>query len=211
MIELRGITKYFGKKLVIDDLSFNFEENKVYLLRGKSGCGKSTLLRILSGLDRDYSGSVTFEQGNPRKISMSFQDVRLFPWLDAVDNAAIGLYGEALKDEEKVLKAEKMLYSLGFSESETRLFPRSLSGGMQARIGLARALLRDAKLYLLDEPFANLDPETAALCLNVVSEEMKERGACAIAVSHAGVYHPECIVLECAGSPFSRFETVEVQ
>ena len=208
MIELQNLTKSFGKKTVIEGLSYVFEDNKVYLLRGKSGCGKSTLLRILSGLDRDYSGTISYNPSAAEKISMSFQDIRLFPWLDAASNAAIGLWGEDLSDAGKADAAEKMLLRLGFTGSETRLFPRSLSGGMQARIGLARALLRNADVYLLDEPFANLDPDTAALCLSVVSDETSRRGSCAIAVSHAGATLPGCVVLECAGTPFSSLEPI---
>ena len=203
MIILQNVGKSFGKKNVIKDLSYVFEDGVCYVISGRSGCGKSTLLRLIARLDKKHEGIIS----GAGKISMSFQDARLFPWLNALENAAAGLNGSDADKEKKMSEAASLLRRLGFTEADLSSSAGELSGGMQARVGIARALLRDADTYLFDEPFANLDAETALYCAEVIRELTSERGRICIIVSHA-TEPPGAVRLECNGDPFGRFSEI---
>ncbi len=203
MITLQNVGKSFGKKTVIKDLSYVFENGVCYVISGRSGCGKSTLLRLIARLDKKHVGSIS----GAGRISMSFQDARLFPWLNALENAATGLNASGSDEEKKKSEAAALLKRLGFAEADLSCAAGELSGGMQARVGIARALLRDADTYLFDEPFANLDSATALFCADVIRELTSERGRICIIVSHA-TEPPGSVRLECNGDPFGRFSEI---
>jgi NitT/TauT family transport system ATP-binding protein len=142
----------------IDGVSFEMEGHVFVTLVGPSGCGKSTLLNITSGVDTPTSGKVSFAQnGTAPRIGYVFQDPRLLPWRSVMDNL---LY---VSDEDKAAasqKAQSYLDMVGLG-SFANLYPGQLSGGMQQRVGIARAFSVDPDLLLMDEPFSHLDAITA--------------------------------------------------
>ena len=158
-LEIKNLTKRFGKKTIISEFSYHFSEKGLYILRGKSGIGKTTLLRIIAGLDKDYSGEII--EGGIGRISFAFQEYRLFPQLSALENVMI-----VSKDDSDANKniAMDLLSRLGFSFEEMSLLPSELSGGMKQRVSLARAFMKNAPVILLDEPTKELD---AILCRQV--------------------------------------------
>ena len=162
---LNGITKSFGENTIFRDFSYIFEENKIYVILGPSGIGKTTLLRIIAGLDSDFFGEVG--GGGCENVSYVFQEYRLFPNLSALDNAAVSL----TNGPDSCDRAKEMLLNLGFTESEMQLLPSELSGGMKQRVSIARALLKDAPILLLDEATKELDGELASKVLDLIKLE----------------------------------------
>lgn len=169
-IELKNVTKCFGNKQIITDLSYSFKDHGIYSLVGESGAGKTTLLRIIAGLDNDYSGEV--DMGG-KAVSFAFQEYRLFPTLTALENVAFA--NSSKKNGAVFEKAKKLLTKLGFDESDFNLLPSELSGGMKQRVSVARALLSDAPILLLDEPTKELDGANANLIRSMISNAAKSK------------------------------------
>ena len=149
MLELKHVIQRFGSKTVLQDLTYAFPKSGIVAIMGESGLGKTTLLRILAGLDQARSGTV---ENSYTKTAFSFQEPRLIPWLSCKDNVDF-----VLKDT-KGTNTQALLNALEIGDS-THLFPAQLSGGMQQRVSLARALAVQPDLLLLDEPFSALDEE----------------------------------------------------
>ncbi len=175
-LEIRNLSKSFGEKKVLKDFSFNFSENGLYAISGISGIGKTTLLRIISGLDRNFSGEIS---GN-NKVSFAFQEHRLFPQLSAIDNLIFAISDR--KSEAVYEKCRNMLLNFGFCEADMNLLPSEMSGGMKQRVSLARAFLFDAPILLLDEPTKELDRENVESVLKIIKENARKR--LVIIVSH---------------------------
>lgn len=152
-IEISGLCKSFsvdGRELVVlKDLNLTVPANEITVLLGRSGCGKTTLLRLIGGLDKDYTGSI---QTPKSKTAFVFQEARLMPWLTAAQNIAFGL-----KKKETDPAEISRLISLTGLDGFDQALPRQLSGGMQQRTALARALALNPGFILMDEPFAALD------------------------------------------------------
>jgi len=142
------------------------EDNDFITLLGPSGCGKSTLLRIVAGLDRPSTGRVQLDGQEVARPGpdrgMVFQSYTLFPWLNVRDNICFGLREKGVPVAEQRRISEYFIDKVGLRGFE-RHFPKMLSGGMQQRTALARALANDPKILLLDEPFGALDNQTRAL------------------------------------------------
>ncbi len=168
---ISNLKKSFGEKVIFYAFSYTFSNSGVYALTGESGVGKTTLLRMIAGLDTDYSGSIS--GGGISNVSFAFQEHRLFPNLSALDNVVLANHDEPNADA--VNQATAMLLSLGMAEKDIRLAPSELSGGMRARISLARAFLKEAPILLLDEPTSELDPDNAALVRKVIEDQAKKR------------------------------------
>ncbi|MBQ3483042.1 MAG: ABC transporter ATP-binding protein [Clostridia bacterium] len=149
MLQLLNVTRRFGKKTVLKDLTYTFPARGIVALMGPSGCGKTTLLRLLAGLDRPDGGEV---QSSYAKTAVSFQEPRLIPWLNCEDNIKIVLPKGNTSSET----IAPILGALELSEAKKSL-PSALSGGMKQRLSLARALAFGGDLLLLDEPFSALD------------------------------------------------------
>lgn len=165
IVELKGVSKSFnsadGKpRIVLDGVDFRLQEREIVALLGQSGSGKSTLLRIMAGLipadrgDVHYRGQPLY--GPSRGISMVFQSFALFPWLTVEQNIEIGLEARGIAKDERAKRAEKVIDMIGLSGFEGAL-PRELSGGMRQRVGIARALVVDPDVLLMDEAFSALD------------------------------------------------------
>ena len=152
-IEISGLCKSFfvdGQELVVlKDLDLTLPANEITVLLGRSGCGKTTLLRLIGGLDKDYTGSIQTPQS---RTAFVFQEARLMPWLTVAQNIAFGLKKEEI-DPAKI----DGLISLTGLDGFAQALPRQLSGGMQQRTALARALAMNPGFILMDEPFAALD------------------------------------------------------
>ena len=150
----------------IEPISFSVADNDFIAILGPSGCGKSTLLRIVAGLDTPTAGRVLLDgepvSGPGPDRGMVFQSYTLFPWLDVKDNICFGLREKGMPAAEQDRVAAEYVTRVGLAGFEHHL-PKMLSGGMQQRTALARALANDPKILLLDEPFGALDTQTRAL------------------------------------------------
>ncbi len=165
IVSLQGVGKSFrsadgAPRTVLDKVDFTLREREIVALLGQSGSGKSTLLRIMAGLVMADSGEVLYRgqplYGPARGISMVFQSFALFPWLTVQQNVEIGLEARGVPTAEREKRAEKVIDLIGLSGFEGAL-PRELSGGMRQRVGLARALVVDPDVLLMDEAFSALD------------------------------------------------------
>ena len=157
----RGVT---GNLLVLDNVNLNLHNNEIVALLGRSGSGKSTLLRIISGLLTPSEGKVTIDGrpviGPADGVAMVFQTFALFPWLTVLENVELGLEAQGIPQEERRKRALKAIDLIGLDGFETA-YPKELSGGMRQRVGLARGLVVNPKVLLMDEPFSALDVLTA--------------------------------------------------
>ena len=167
-LEIKNLSKSFGDKKLFSDFNLTFPDTGIFALVGESGVGKTTLLRMICGLDRDFTGKIS--GGGVENCSFSFQEYRLFPQLTAIDNL---IYAVSDKIETEITKkAESVLFSLGFTESDLSKKPRELSGGMKQRVSIGRAFIKDTPVLLLDEPTKELDADN----VNLVLKEIKKQG-----------------------------------
>ncbi len=148
----------------MQDISFEVRDSDFLAIVGPSGCGKSTLLRLIQGLDRPTSGTVSFRDrrvdGVVQGMAMVFQNFALFPWLTVSENVAFGL--EALGwDEARIASQVERYVNVTGLDGFEEAYPREISGGMRQRVGLARALAVEPTALLMDEPFSALDALTA--------------------------------------------------
>ncbi len=150
--------------LVLDNVDLNLYDNEIVALLGRSGSGKSTLLRIIAGLMPPTDGEVRIDdrlvRGPADGVAMVFQSFALFPWLTVLENVELGLEAQGIPEEERRNRALQAIDLIGLDGFETA-YPKELSGGMRQRVGLARALVVNPKVLLMDEPFSALDVLTA--------------------------------------------------
>ena len=165
-LHVRGLAKTYrgsaGEVRALDAASFSVADREFVCLVGPSGCGKSTLLKIIAGLLEPDAGSLVFDSppgdGRPRH-ALVFQEHGLFPWISVLGNVAFGLRMRGAGRREAEQKAERLIERVGLA-AFTRSYPHELSVGMRQRVNLARALLVDPQMLLMDEPFAALDAQT---------------------------------------------------
>ncbi len=162
-IRIEKVTKKFGEFVAVNNVSLNIYKNELFCLLGGSGCGKSTLLRMLAGFEEPTSGSIFLDgvdmAGIPpynRPVNMMFQSYALFPHMSVEDNVAFGLKQEHLPKNELKKRVSDMLGLVQLTQFAKRK-PHQLSGGQRQRVALGRALVKQPKLLLLDEPLAALD------------------------------------------------------
>jgi NitT/TauT family transport system ATP-binding protein len=160
-VRVEHLQRVFGAGgVVIDGLDLDIAAGSFVALLGPSGCGKSTLLRLVAGLDRPDGGTVTLEGGaRHARVAFVFQDSHLLPWRNVLENAALPLELSRVDGAPRRDAARRALADVGLAEAMTKL-PHELSGGMRMRVSLARALVTQPDLLLLDEPFAALDEMT---------------------------------------------------
>lgn len=174
MVRVEGLSRSFDGRPVIDDLDLALRPGEFTALLGRSGCGKSTLLRVLAGLDREIAGTLLV----PKRRAVAFQAPRLMPWKRVWRNVLLGLPG---RPERAV--AESALEEVGLSH-RSGAWPKTLSGGEAQRASLARALVREPDLLLLDEPFGALDALTRIKAQRLVAELWQRRGCAVLLVTH---------------------------
>ena len=175
MLRIRNLSKSFGKNVLFTDLSFEVSPGEKVALSAPSGAGKTTLLRILCGLEKADGGTV--EGVNPGNVAYLFQEPRLFPQLTALENVTC-IFPRPKEHREA---AEELLCKLGLADA-IHQYPHELSGGMKQRVALARTLLADRPVVLLDEPFTALDGELKESLRKLVAEHCKDK--ILILVSH---------------------------
>lgn len=173
-VRVAGLTRSFGGRPVIDGLDLTLRPGEFTALLGRSGCGKSTLLRVLAGLDREIEGTVLV----PDRRAVAFQAPRLMPWKRVWRNVLLGLPGRP----ERAL-AEAALEEVGLRQ-RSGAWPKTLSGGEAQRASLARALVREPDLLLLDEPFGALDALTRIKAQRLVAQLWQRRGCAVLLVTH---------------------------
>lgn len=176
MIDVDGVSKIFGGGknagvVALDGVDLQIRENEFVTVIGPSGCGKTTLLRIIAGLETMDAGRVSISgkevTGPSPDKAMVFQSFALMPWADVLTNVAFGLELRKVGRAEREERARELIRTVGLSGFEHHL-PGQLSGGMQQRVGLARALAVDPTVLLMDEPFGALDEQTR----RVLQEEL---------------------------------------
>ena len=174
VVRLRDVARSFGDVAVLEGVDLEIAAGEFVAVLGRSGSGKTTLLRLLAGLDRGFTGAL--ESG--RAPAVVFQDPRLLPWRSAVDNVALGLRGSAPR-----ARAAGALAEVGLAGREDA-WPRQLSGGQRQRVSLARALVREPDLLLLDEPFSALDALTRIGAQELVSDLWRRHRPAVLLVTH---------------------------
>jgi len=164
------VSKSYGaaqfSKEVIRDCSFTIERSKLTVIIGPSGCGKSTLIRLLAGFEKPTSGTITLDgepiAGPARDRLVLFQETALFPWMTTYDNILYGPRARGEVTQETLDFAEFLLTKIGLQDFRKK-YPTQLSGGMQRRAELARAMINNPEVMILDEPFRGLDAMTKEL------------------------------------------------
>ncbi|KWX66775.1 ABC transporter ATP-binding protein [Mycobacterium sp. NAZ190054] len=177
--ELRHVDKWYGAHHVLDDVSVRVERGRIVALIGRSGSGKSTVLRVLAGLSDDHTGERTVA-GAP---ALAFQEPRLFPWRDVRTNVVYGLTRSRLPKAEAVARADRALADVGLAD-RADIWPLTLSGGQAQRVSLARALVAEPELLLLDEPFGALDALTRLSMRRLLLDLWREHGFGVLLVTH---------------------------
>ena len=176
---------YKNGKKVLNDISMEFEEGKLYAILGASGSGKSTLLSLLAGLDEPRNGEILYNNQNIKvkgyenhrksNISLIFQNYNLIDYLTPIENVRL----------VNKNASETILFELGLDKSQINRNVMKLSGGQQQRVAIARALVSEAPIILADEPTGNLDVDTAGEIIEILKKLAKERNKCVIVVTHS--------------------------
>lgn len=187
-LTFQNVTKRFAEKTVFADFSHTFCLEGITALMGDSGCGKTTLLRLMCGLEKPNTGEI---RGIPTRFTFLFQEDRLLPWSDALENVSL------VSDKET---AERMLCAVGL-QNELHAMPAALSGGMQRRVALARALAHPSELLLLDEPLKGLDADLRAQMVELFKAESANRPILFVTHTQEEAELADAQVLHLHGSP----------
>ena len=190
ILKVKNLSKYFGKVKAVQDVTFEAAEGKVLSLLGPSGCGKTTTLRCIAGFENPDSGEIylddrkiTYVPPEKRGIGMIFQNYALWPHMTVYGNLAFGLQIRKVPKDEITKKIKKVLGMVQLEGYENR-FPRQMSGGQQQRIAMARALVFEPEIMLLDEPLSNLDAQLREEMRFEFTELQRKLGITAIYVTH---------------------------
>ncbi|MGB9627566.1 MAG: ABC transporter ATP-binding protein [Thermodesulfobacteriota bacterium] len=192
-LELLGLSKtFYGRNEseaihALDHIDYKIENGRFVAIIGPSGCGKTTLLRIIAGLEKASEGKVLMDgkemvQGS-EAVGMVFQEYALFPWRTTLQNIEMGLEIRGVDKEKRRLIAMDYIRNFGLSEFENR-YPRELSGGMKQRVAIARTLIMNPRVVLMDEPFGSLDSQTRNGMQEFLLRIWQERGDTIIFVTH---------------------------
>ncbi|MBR5515043.1 MAG: ABC transporter ATP-binding protein [Clostridia bacterium] len=194
ILTLENINFSYGKTKVLKDISYEFENGKMYCIVGKSGAGKTTLLSLLSGLAKPHSGKILYKgedikntdkyKYRSKYIGVIFQSFNLITKYTALENVMLSMDIAGVKGINKKKKAMELLLSVGLDEDEANRRVLKLSGGQMQRVAIARALSYDPEIILADEPTGNLDTETQNEIMEIFNS-LAEQGKCVILVSHS--------------------------
>ncbi len=194
LILCRHLSKSFsdireGQRVTaLDDITFEVRRGEFVTLVGPSGCGKTTLLYILAGFERPTSGEVLLEDqpidGPGADRGVVFQEYALFPWLTLRQNVAYGPRERGVPSAEARALVDRTLEMVGLAGAENR-YPHELSGGMRQRVALARVLVNDPKILLMDEPFAAVDAQTRTTLQGELARLWEETGKTVFFVTHS--------------------------
>ncbi len=181
MLEIEGLHHAYGVTEVLHDVSLHLRAGELLALVGPSGCGKTTLLHLAAGLLPLQKGRI--RRAVPRP-AMLFQQPRLLPWQRTLDNIGIGLRAQGMARGAARERARLLGHELGLDERALQAYPHQLSGGMQSRAALARALLLEPALLLLDEPFSALDIGLRAQLHALLLDHVHRRGTAVLLITH---------------------------
>lgn len=180
-VHVRGVGHAYGPTVVLDDIDFVLPAGRVVALVGPSGCGKTTLLHLCAGLLACQRGQL-IQPLEPTAVM--FQQPRLLPWMHTRDNIALGLKAQGMARAQRHQKADDMALMLGLSKAALAQYPAQLSGGMQSRAALARALVLEPKLLLMDEPFAALDVGLRSQLHQLLLARQAQTGMAVLLITH---------------------------
>lgn len=192
MIEVIDVSKIYGsvpedQVVALSGVSLSIKEGEFVSLIGASGCGKTTLLKIIDGLMPPSQGRIEIDgnlvTGPGPDRAVVFQDFALMPWANVIQNVAFGLRIRGVPKNERFEKAARHIAKVGLEGFETK-YPGQLSGGMQQRVGLARALAVKPKILLMDEPFGSLDAQTRHLMQEDLLGMLEEEDLTVVFVTH---------------------------
>jgi len=196
-IELRNVSKRFGKKVVLDGINLTVPKGESLVVIGGSGTGKSVMIKCVLGIIRPDSGEIFVDGKNVlkmdtsdrekvlRKFGMLFQGAALFDSLPVWENVAFGLIqGRKMKRKQAKDIAIEKLAKVGLAAEVGELYPAELSGGMQKRVGLARAIAADPEIIFFDEPTTGLDPIMADVINDLIVDSVKDLGATTLSITH---------------------------
>jgi NitT/TauT family transport system ATP-binding protein len=180
-LEVSQVSHAFGITDVLDDINLKIEAGQVIALVGPSCCGKTTLLHLCAGLTKLLQGSIT---NSFSATAFMFQQPRLLPWKTTLDNIAIGLKAKRIAREQREMTSRQLGLRMGLVEEDFTKFPHELSGGMQQRAALARALVMKPDLLLLDEPFSALDIGLKSELYGLLVEQLIQQEAAVLMITH---------------------------
>ncbi|MEO7031759.1 MAG: ATP-binding cassette domain-containing protein [Herbaspirillum sp.] len=180
-LELRNLGYAYGLKTVLEDINLTLQAGQVLALVGASGCGKTTLLHLCAGLLTRQTGTLENNFINP---AMMFQQPRLLPWKTVKDNIELGLKAQGMVRPESTRLVHATAVAVGLDDYALNQFPQALSGGMQSRVALARALVLEPDLLLLDEPFSALDIGLKRQMHRLLLAHQAERGTAVLMITH---------------------------
>ena len=202
VLTLKNVTyQYEGtRKSVLKDISVEFSGGKIYTIVGKSGAGKSTLLSLISGLDVCSGGEILYMGQNlkeldrdnyrAKNIGVIFQSFNLLTNATAIENIMLSMNISGNKEKNKKEYAYALLEKVGVDRETAGRKILKLSGGEQQRVGIARALAHNPDIVIADEPTGNLDADTEAAVLNILTSLAHDEGKCVIIVTHSKRLHP---------------------
>lgn len=180
---------------VFKNINYEFEQGKIYAIKGKSGSGKTTLLSLITGLEKCSEGKVLYDNSDLNKMNLDryrntdigivFQSYNLLPSLTAIENIVLSMDVSKVKIKNKKQKATELMESVGLTEEHAKRKILRLSGGEQQRIAIARSLSYNPKIIIADEPTGNLDKETENDILTIFEKLTREQNKCIIIVTHS--------------------------
>ena len=199
LLKLENVSYRYSDALkddyVFKNINYEFNEGKVYAIKGKSGSGKTTLLSLLSGLETNYGGNITYNGKDLKKqdldkyrsndIGIIFQSYNLLPHLTAMENIILSMDISNVEVANKSETAIELMKSVGLKESQKDRRVLKLSGGEQQRVAIARSLSYNPRMILADEPTGNLDKETENEILKIFKNLAKRENKCVIIVTHS--------------------------